>query len=253
MKKRHKILISITVLTTAIVLGLNYSGFCFREFKYLSDDEILKNYLDSAAIKKIMYDDYGGIPPEFYFIKENPTNYEIIRTLKHIVNNDIDKTVKTRPFSYMGEPREEVTTESLNIFEALKKYYTIEDITYKVDAGDKWENGKYIYRYADVPINQAFIMLSQNFFIYIYGKDAFSINEKRKLHMRYFTYINSTNNYTEYDIIDGKRADKGYTHDSLSRFIERINEYYKNYKDITKKSEQSFIEINNCGIAEDRL
>ncbi len=198
-----------------------------------------------------MYDDYGGIPPEFYFIKENPTNYEIIRTLKHIVNNDIDKTVKTRPFSYMGEPREEVTTESLNIFEALKKYYTIEDITYKVDAGDKWENGKYIYRYADVPINQALIVADDDMYmIDIYGKDAFSINEK-KLHMTYFPYKNYSSNYTEYDIIDGKRADKGYTYNGLSEIIKDINEYYKNYKDIENK--WLFIEINNCGIAEDRL
>lgn len=43
--------------------------FCFKEFKYLSDDEILKNFLYNAFfLNKIEYDDYGRLPSKFYFI-----------------------------------------------------------------------------------------------------------------------------------------------------------------------------------------
>lgn len=45
--------------------------FCFKEFKYLSDDEILKNFLYNAFPNKIEYDDYGRFPSKFYFIRKS--------------------------------------------------------------------------------------------------------------------------------------------------------------------------------------
>lgn len=128
-----------------IILELNYTGFCFKKFRYLGDDELIKNYLDSSFLDKVMRDDYGGLPPRFYFIKGNPTTYEIFKTLEHIVNNYVNTTADVKLFDYMGKDREQVTTKSLYLFETLKKYYTIKEATDEVVIGGNHDkNGKYI-------------------------------------------------------------------------------------------------------------
>ena len=251
MKKRYKILIFIIFLSNIISI-LNFTGFCFREFKYLNDDEILKNFLDSAALNRINYDDNGGLPPEFYFIEENPTNYEILKTLKHIVNNDIDRNVTVMTSLYTGELGLLVTTESLNILETLKKYYTIKDVTHKVDLGGTIKNGRYVYRYADLPINQAFIILNNHNLIEIYGKDAFYINKKRYVSGFYFNLFNSYSNSKEYYVINGKREDS-FAHNDLSKFIDSINKRYENTSKYGKTNVFFNIKLNNCGATKEIL
>ena len=250
MKKRYKILIFIIFLSNIISI-LNFTGFCFREFKYLNDDEILKNFLDSAALNRINYDDNGGLPPKFYFIEENPTNYEILKTLKYIVNNDINKTITTKRYFYDENLVEIVTTGRLNIFEALGKYYTIKDVTYEVDLGGTIKNGRYVYRYADLPINQAFIIMDSHNFIAIYGKDAFFI-EKHKKYVRsgFFIIKKSYFEFENYDIKGNDRIPSIGSGD-LERFIYEVSRKFENYKNGLER--YNFTKINNCGATKERL
>lgn len=251
MKKRYKILISVAILTT-IILGLNYSGFCFREFKYLSDDELIKNYLDSSFIFKVEYDDYGGLPPKFYFIEENPTTYEIFKTLEHIVNNDVNTTVKIKSTTVTGY-NECMTTKSLNIFEALKKYYTIREVTNEVVInGHNDKNGKYIHRYVDMPINQALIVANGDMYMsYIYGKDSFKIDKKNKnITMNLFGFgYNFIDDDCCYEIVNGIKGNciGGDRIEKFKKYINSELEYFKKYK----KMEEYEIEITNCGMEKD--
>ena len=96
---------------------------------------------------KVRRDDYGSLPPRFYFIKENPTTYEIFKTLEHIVNNDVNTTVDVKLFYYIRKDREQVTTQSLYLFEALKKYYIVKEVTDEVVIGGNHDK-KNIYKYA---------------------------------------------------------------------------------------------------------
>ena len=78
MKKRKCILSLLALLS--IVFVLYFTGFSFSKFRYLSDDAILKKYLDTTFLDRVQSDDRGGLPPKFYIIEENPTTDEIMRT-----------------------------------------------------------------------------------------------------------------------------------------------------------------------------
>ncbi|MCR8685646.1 hypothetical protein [Campylobacter ureolyticus] len=235
MKKRYKILIFIIFLSSIISI-LHFTGFCFREFKYLNDDEILKNFLDSAFLDKVEYDDNGGLPPRFYIIKENPTNYEILQTLKYILDNDTNKTINSKKYLY-NEKVEELTIniESLNVLQTLKKYYTIEEITNKVSLGYVFEKNKYVYKY-DIPLKHSFFIIghesSKNHFrIQLYGKDSFTLTKNNKIiKIVGLSFHNIQNSFIGY-IDMGNNFQKIFAHEWIMHFKNKINIFLNNYYD----------------------
>lgn len=189
MKKRKYILLLLALLSIVFVMKFPFS-----------DDAILKKYLDTTFLDRVQRDDRGGLPPKFYIIEENPTTDEIMRTLKLVVENDVNKTAVISKHQYFegGGLIENVSVERLEPFEALKKYYTIKEATNDIVKGGEWENGKPTEQYVDIPIRQAFAVLSADEdLVDIYAKDSF-INKRSCIEYRKISFYGSYDNYEEY-------------------------------------------------------
>ncbi|WP_298060885.1 hypothetical protein [uncultured Campylobacter sp.] len=189
MKKRKYVLSLLALLSIVFVMKFPFS-----------DDAILKKYLDTTFLDRVQRDDRGGLPPKFYIIEENPTTDEIMRTLKLMVENDVNKTAVISKHQYFegGGLIENVSVERLEPFEALKKYYTIKEATNDIVKGGKWEDGKPTEQYVDIPIRQAFAVLSADEdLVDIYAKDSF-INKRSCIEYRKISFYGSYDNYEEY-------------------------------------------------------
>ena len=218
--KKHKYILSLLALLS-IVFILYFTGFSFSKFRYLSDGAILKNYLDASLLDSVRRDDWYGTRPKFYIIEENPTTDEIMRTLKLVVENDVNKTVVISKHQYFegGGLIENVSVERLEPFEALKKYYTIKEATNDIVKGGEWEDGKPTEEYVDIPIGQAFAILSDDkYFVDIYARDSFLNKEGRYFAYKLISFYGSYSNYEEYH--NKVLYNKNYAVNGLKRYID---------------------------------
>ena len=272
MKKKVKILSSVLFVILLIHLCLLYllnlkvniaDIYCYN----LSDDELLQSYLNKAFLDKVNYDDRGSRPPIFYMIKENPTTDEILYTLKDIVENDINKTKRISRKEYKDVIKEYERIESLDIFEALSRHYTITDISEEVIINYRWDKDKKI-KYSDkrhviFPINQAIIVYNDktNPYMDIYGSDSFKLNRDDKC---VFVKQNSLDtfytHYKEYDIVDNNKTESFYrnhiwelkniiAHDLAYHMADKINLEHSDEKKIFSFYGllHKCVKIDNCG------
>lgn len=76
MIKIFSFLIGVPVILLLLFFGLNYSGFCFPEMRFLSDYERCERFFDEKEEDKWfriwLDDDRGSIPLEYYSVKKIP-------------------------------------------------------------------------------------------------------------------------------------------------------------------------------------
>ena len=230
----------------------------------LNDDELLQSYLNKAFLDKVNYDDRGGRPPIFYMIKENPTTDEILYTLKDIVENDVNTTRRISRKEYKDVIKEYERIESLDIFEALSRHYTITDISEEVIINYRWDKDKkikYLDRHVIFPINQAIIVYNDktNPYMDIYGSDAFVLDKDKKCIFIKQNYLDTFyTHYKEYDIVDNNKTESFYrnyiwelkniiAHDLAYHTADKINLEHSDEKKIFNGLLHKCVKIDNCG------
>lgn len=244
-----------TTLMLIMVFTLNYFGFCFKEFKFLSDDEFIANY---AGKEELSY--YERINRNYftmYELKENPTMDEVAFKIKDIVSSHSDRQ------------------SPLDLTKKLKDIYTIKDIT-KDSVGDdiSWNITDELYgmykktdneedrsisnwgMYRDIKYQVGRAVMTN---IHLYPKDAFEVEKSNVSFIdRILGKNNRTINIKHFDfLIDYVNDDKSFNR--IDMLDDDLDEYFNTPQDISfyeydnrmKHNEliilYSVKNLNNCG------
>ncbi|CZE49334.1 hypothetical protein [Campylobacter geochelonis] len=195
---------------------------------FLHDAIVFKNCLDKKFSSDLRIIDKYTMPPKFYFIEENPTVYEIIKALQYIMDDKyspkIDISIKEYKNTQNVTIQRKFITTTIELFDVLNDFYTVVASTKDI-IKFKDDKGHIVPIYAELPLNQAFIIIDTERNIKIYGIDSFLYNKKNI----YIKEINLKDKYYNMESYVIKNADKKLSFKStdFDDFNRSINAYIK--------------------------